>query len=51
MDAQAHKPEVTRAARPLVVRLAIAWLSLLLATGLWQGFGEWLLSEAGSHVG
>ncbi len=50
MDAQAQNPEVSRVTRPLVVRLAAAWLVLLLATGLWQGFGHWLLSEAGGHV-
>jgi hypothetical protein len=50
MDAHELKPEVTRVTRPLVVRLAAAWLVLLLAVGLWQGFGVWLLSEAGGHV-
>jgi hypothetical protein len=28
------------------VRLAATWLALLLALGLWQGYGAWLLSEA-----
>jgi hypothetical protein len=50
MDAHELKPEVTHATRPLVVRLAAAWLALLLAVGLWQGFGAWLLSGAGGHV-
>jgi hypothetical protein len=28
----------------LAVRLLVAWLSVLLAIGLWQGYGPWLLS-------
>ena len=30
-------------AKRLVVRLAIGWLVLLLVSGLWQGYGAWLL--------
>jgi len=51
MDAQTQKPEVTRAPRPLAVGLAAAWLALLLAVGLWQGYGQWLLSEVSRHAG
>ena len=51
MDAQERKPEVTRAPRPLVAGLAGAWLVLLLAVGLWQGYGHWLMIEAGGHAG
>ena len=29
-------------ARPLFARIVAAWLALVLATGLWQGYGEWL---------
>ena len=50
MDAHELNPEVTRVTRPRVVWLAAAWLSLLLAVGLWQGYGVWLLGKAGSHV-
>jgi hypothetical protein len=41
MDAQIVKP--------LVVRLMAGWLAVLLALGLWQGYGAWLLgsSDAG----
>lgn len=51
MDAQAQKPEAARAPRPLVAGLAAAWLALLLVVGLWQGYGRWLLGEAGGHAG
>jgi hypothetical protein len=50
MEAHELKPEVTRTTRVAVVRLAAAWLALLLAIALWQGYGEWLLSGAGGHV-
>ena len=50
MDAPDLEPDRTRSARPLVVRLAIACLAVLLCVGLWQGYGEWLMSEVGSHV-
>ena len=34
---------------PLVVRVVTGWLVLLLAFGLWLGYGAWLLgsSDAG----
>ena len=35
MDAQVVKP--------LVVRVVTGWLVFLLAFGLWQGYGAWLL--------
>lgn len=50
MDAHELNPEVSRAPRALVDRLAAVWLALLLAVGLWQGYGGWLLSKAGGHV-
>ena len=32
-----------------VVRVVTGWLVLLLAFGLWQGYGAWLLGE--QHAG
>ena len=50
MDAHELKPEPTRSAPSVVVRLVIACLAVLLCAGLWQGYGEWLMSEVGRHV-
>ena len=50
MDAHELKPEISRATRPVVVRLVVAWFAVWLAVGLWQGYGVWLLREAGGHV-
>jgi hypothetical protein len=36
-------------AKSLVVRLVAGWLVLLLVSGLWQGYGAWLLG--GAHGG
>jgi len=36
-------------AKRLVVRLASGWLVVLLVSGLWQGYGAWLLG--GGHGG
>ncbi|HEV7608835.1 MAG TPA: hypothetical protein VGO61_15945 [Steroidobacteraceae bacterium] len=30
--------------------LAGMWLSILLAFGLWQGYGKWLFASGGAHV-
>ena len=30
-------------AKPLVVRVVNGWLAILIACGLWQGYGAWLL--------
>jgi hypothetical protein len=49
MDAPEQKSDSSRV-RPLVVRLAILWLAAVLAVGLWQAYGEWLLSGGASHV-
>jgi hypothetical protein len=49
MDAQQPKPGASHAARPRVVRLVVAWLVIVLAIGLWQGYGAWLLS-GGDHA-
>lgn len=49
MDAQELKLEVKRIA-PRVERLVIVWLAAVLAFGLWQGYGVWLLGRGGSHV-
>ena len=43
MDAQELKPGSPRGVRPLAVRLWVTWLAALLALGLWQGYGAWLL--------
>jgi hypothetical protein len=43
MDAQELKPVSTRHSR-LLARLAVAWLAAVLAVGLWQAYGEWLLT-------
>ena len=36
--------------RPLVARIVAAWLVLVLAAGLWQGYGEWLLKGGAADV-
>jgi hypothetical protein len=50
MDAQELKPGSSQSMRPLAVRLGVAWLSVLLAIGLWQGYGPWLLSGGAGDV-
>jgi hypothetical protein len=50
MDAQQSKLDASRDRRPWVVRLVVAWLAIVLATGLWQGYGRWLLSSGGGNV-
>jgi hypothetical protein len=47
MDAQQSKPEIRQHTRPLLARLAVSWLALLLAVGLWQGYGRWFLRMGG----
>ena len=49
MDAQELKPGSPHGVRPLP-RLVIAWLSVLLAIGLWQGYGLWLLNGGTGDV-
>jgi hypothetical protein len=49
MDAQQLESEARHAARPLVVRLVLTWL-FMLAIGLWQAYGMWLLSGARGDV-
>ena len=49
MDAQKPNLEVSHVT-PLVVRLAGAWLAIVLAVGLWQGYGQWLLSGGAGDV-
>lgn len=36
--------------RPLFSRIVTAWLAFVLAAGLWQGYGEWLLKGGGGDV-
>jgi hypothetical protein len=50
MDAQQLKVEARHRTSPLVVRLVAAWFAILLAIGLWQGYGPWLLSGGGGDV-
>lgn len=49
MDAQPPKLDATRVTRPFA-RLAVAWLVIVLAAGLWQGYGQWLLSSGAGDV-
>lgn len=50
MDAQQLKPGSSRGLRPLVLRLWVTWLVAVLALGLWQGYGAWLLSGGAGRV-
>jgi len=55
MDAHELKPGSSRgvrprAVRPLVIRLWVTWLAAVLALGLWQGYGAWLLSGGAGRV-
>jgi hypothetical protein len=43
MDAQQLKVRARHVSRPLT-RLVVAWLAAVLAIGLWQGYGGWLLT-------
>jgi hypothetical protein len=36
--------------RPAIERIAVVVLVTLLAWGLWQGYGAWLLSAPVAHV-
>jgi hypothetical protein len=36
-------------AKPLFIRLLTGWLVVLLGSGLWQGYGAWVLSAG--HAG
>ncbi|HEY6126117.1 MAG TPA: hypothetical protein VIV63_15805 [Steroidobacteraceae bacterium] len=36
--------------RPLFRRLSLAWLAVLIALGLWQGYGTWLLGGGASRA-
>jgi hypothetical protein len=50
MDAQQLTLEARHGTSPLVVRFVVAWLAIVLAAGLWQGYGSWLLSGGGSNA-
>jgi len=50
MDAQELKPGSSHGVQPQAVRLVVAWLSVLLAIGLWQGYGQWLLNGGAGDV-
>jgi len=50
MDAQELKPGSSHGVRPLAVRLVVAWLFVVLAIGLWQGYGRWLLNDGAGDV-
>ena len=45
MDAHTQVVRSSRFATPRVVSLVTGWLVMLLALGLWQGFGRWLLGR------
>jgi hypothetical protein len=45
MDAHEQTFKAPRSATWRVAGLATGWLVLLLALGLWQGYGRWLLSR------
>jgi hypothetical protein len=45
MDASESKPPK----RPLIARLVVGALVALLVLGMWQGYGSWLLGQAGAH--
>ena len=50
MDARQSTFENPKFIRPLVVRIVEAWLVLVLAIGLWQGYGEWFFNSRGGDV-
>lgn len=49
MDAHELKPRSNRFTRPWVARVVGVCLVIVLAAGLWQGYGAWLLG--GRHAG
>jgi len=50
MDAQQLRVSARRVTGPLAVPLVIAWLAVVLAVGLWQGYGRWLLNGGAGDV-
>ncbi len=50
MDAQQLKFRNKKVTQSLVVRLVVAWLALVVGAGLWQGYGQWLLSGGARNV-
>ena len=36
--------------RPLTTRILEAWLAVVLAAGLWQGYGAWWMGSRGGDV-
>jgi cytochrome c-type biogenesis protein CcmH/NrfG len=51
MDAHELKPVSSQGVRPRVVRLVVTWLAAVLALGLWQAYGAWLLSGGPGDAG
>jgi len=45
MDVHETSPGSEHSVRPWVVRLAAACVAIVLALGLWHGYGEWLWSR------
>jgi len=43
------KPKARQAPQTILVRLGLAWLAIVLAAGVWQGYGS-LLSGGGGNV-
>jgi len=48
MDARELDPKPGRRSTR-VARIVAAWLAVLLALGLWQGYGMWLFGIGASH--
>jgi hypothetical protein len=49
MDAHELTPASSRA-RLRVARFVVAWLAAVLAAGLWQAYGAWLLGGGAGRV-
>ena len=50
MDAQATETGFLAWRAAAGVRLVVAWLLVVLAVGLWQGYGAWLLNGGAGDV-
>jgi len=50
MDAPEQKPGSSRGVSQTVIRFVVTWLVAVLALGLWQAYGAWLLSSGGGDV-
>jgi hypothetical protein len=50
MDAHELKPVSPHGVPPRLVLFFVTWLAVVLALGLWQAYGAWLLSGGSGHV-